>query len=227
MKVVFWDFDGTLGYRERGWTGALHEALSEGHPELGITFEQSRGLLQTGFPWHTPDVPHPETTEPSAWWAKLEPVFARAYARLGLNKDQADRLATTVRGRYMDPAMFRLFPDTLAALDAVYRNGWSQALFTNHVPEIERIVDALGLSAFFAQVITSGETGYEKPHPQAYAIALARMGSPDNAWMIGDNCDADILGAEKAGMRAILVRREDSRATRQLPDLTTIHTLLR
>jgi phosphoglycolate phosphatase-like HAD superfamily hydrolase len=27
VKLLLWDFDGTLGYREGGWSSALHQAI--------------------------------------------------------------------------------------------------------------------------------------------------------------------------------------------------------
>lgn len=41
-RVVFFDFDGTLGCRRRGWTGALHETLMRHHPELDVPYEAAR-----------------------------------------------------------------------------------------------------------------------------------------------------------------------------------------
>ncbi|MBI2941543.1 MAG: HAD hydrolase-like protein [Chloroflexi bacterium] len=37
--------------------------------------------------------------------------------------------------------------------------------------------------------------------------------------MVGDPVTADVQGAERAGIKGILVRREDERAARRCPDL--------
>lgn len=55
MRVLLWDFDGTLGERVGGWSGVLLAAVERIAPGLGLTPEQVRPHLQRGFPWHTPD----------------------------------------------------------------------------------------------------------------------------------------------------------------------------
>jgi len=66
--------------------------------------------------------------------------------------------------------------------------------------------------------ISSALIGYEKPHPEAYAIGLRATGGADEVWMVGDNPVADVQGAEAAGIPAILVRRE-GKAERRCGDL--------
>ncbi len=44
--------------------------------------------------------------------------------------------------------------------------------------------------------------------------------------MVGDNPDADVLGAEAVGIPAILVRREDDRVARQVSDLFSVIKLI-
>ena len=68
--------------------------------------------------------------------------------------------------------------------------------------------------------------GYEKPHPQVFLQALAIFDNPQTIWMIGDNIEADILGAQAVGIPAILVRQEDLRATYMYPDLSLIPAFL-
>jgi len=44
--------------------------------------------------------------------------------------------------------------------------------------------------------------------------------------MIGDSIDADVLGAESVGLRAILVRSEDVRALRRAESLRDVRNFL-
>jgi HAD superfamily hydrolase (TIGR01549 family) len=91
-------------------------------------------------------------------------------------------------------------------LTALREDGWRHVIVSNHVPELTEIVAGLGIREFFAEVITSGLVGYEKPHAQMFEAAL-RCAIPDSPiWMIGDNreCDCDPVGA--FGANAILVR---------------------
>ena len=68
-------------------------------------------------------------------------------------------------------------------------------------------------------MITSATTGYEKPHSEAYAVARRAAGNPDTLWMVGDNPEADVMGAERCGIPAILARSKTSAANRIATDL--------
>src|SRR2546423_1361304 len=80
-----WDFDGTLAHRrgETGWSILLAEALDTEEPGHGHSAETFRPHLRDGFPWHRPEVAHPELCEPDAWWASVRPLLSRAYQAAG------------------------------------------------------------------------------------------------------------------------------------------------
>lgn len=88
------------------------------------------------------------------------------------------------------------------------------------------LVEGLGLGSLVTLIVNSAETGFEKPHPRAFQSALAALEDPREAWMIGDSVDADVLGAESVGLRAILVRREDVRALRRAQSLRDVRKFL-
>ena len=88
------------------------------------------------------------------------------------------------------------------------RAGWRHAVLSNHVPELERIAAGLGLDRYLDAVLCSAITGYEKPHPEAFAAALRLRRNGEPVWMVGDNPEADVEGARRAGLPAVLVRRD-------------------
>ena len=99
-------------------------------------------------------------------------------------------------------------------------------ILSNHVPELPALVDALGLSALVDRVFSSAATGFEKPNPRAFEIALHECGSPGEVWMIGDNPVADMDGARSVGIPGILVRSDTPNGCRNAPDLTTVPAIL-
>ena len=101
-----------------------------------------------------------------------------------------------------------LFDDTLPALAELRRAGWRHVILSNHVPELPALVDGLGLAGVVDLTLSSATIGFEKPNPQAFAHARRACGDPDELWMVGDNPVADIDGATRAGIPAILVRRD-------------------
>jgi putative hydrolase of the HAD superfamily len=212
-QVIFWDFDGTLGERPGHWSGAVRDALTDVLGEHDISAGQIREQLSHGYPWHRPDVPHPQLSDPDGWWAHLAVVMADAVARLGV---------PPVRYRYTDPASFRLFDDTLAALDQLADLGWRHVILSNHVPELPAILASLSLDGYFSDVVNSAVTGYEKPHPMAFRIAMERAGQPERAWMVGDNPVADVAGATAVGLPAILVRTRPPDGGRHITSLAEV-----
>jgi putative hydrolase of the HAD superfamily len=225
--LLIWDFDGTLAHRrgETGWSLLLAEALDAEEPGHGHSAELFRPQLRDGFPWHRPDVAHPELCDAEAWWASVRPVLARAYEAAGYGSARALELAAAAQRLYVDPASWTLFDDTAPTLERLAEAGWTHAILSNHVPELGRIVAGLGLDRRVATVSCSAETGFEKPHPRAFAALLEQL-EPEEAWMIGDNVVADVLGAEAAGIPAILVRRPDTRARRYCDSLSGVVDLL-
>jgi putative hydrolase of the HAD superfamily len=227
-RLVIWDFDGTLAHRrgETGWSILLAEALDAEEPGHGHTAETFRPHLREGFPWHRPEVAHTELGEPATWWGSVRPLLARAYEAAGYLPARAVELAEAARRLYVDPTVgWALFDDTLPTLERLSQAGWSHAILSNHVPELRQLVVGLGLESNFALVSCSAETGYEKPHPEAFASVLDRL-RPAEAWMVGDNVVADVLGAEAVGIRGVLVRRPDPRAARYADSLAGVEDFL-
>lgn len=220
MKYLIWDFDGTLGYRAgRAWSVALIETLDRCLPGHSFVAEQLAPHLRAGFPWHSPERPHEHITTADQWWAALAPTLEAAFSALGLPAEQTRWLAGQVRPVYADPTRFCLFDDTLDTLDALSARGWTHVILSNHVPEFDEIAAALGLTQRMAAVFNSAWLGFEKPHEQIFRKMLAALGAAAPQWMIGDNYQADIVGAASVGIPGILVRRPHEAAARFSPDL--------
>ena len=208
MRYLIWDFDGTLGYRDGGaWTASLLEVLDGAAPSHTVTLDQLRPFLQAGFPWQEADRPHPHLTSADLWWDAVLPILERAYLGVGLEAGRARALAGQFRAVYLNLDRWRLYDDVLPTLTALSARGWTHIILSNHVPELGDIVRHLGLGPLISRLFNSAETGYEKPHPRAFRIALEAMSDVEAVWMIGDSFSADVQGAEGVGIPAILVRR--------------------
>ena len=222
VRFLIWDFDGTLRYRAGRWSSALQAVLQEARPGQGSNGELLGAHLRTGFPWHTPEAPHPETSSPDARWNALLPVFVKAFEAGGLDPDTSEVLAGKVRDAYVDPRHWRLFDDAVPALRELSSRGWTHLILSNHVPELPEILHNLGLDGHLLHVFNSAESGYEKPHPRAFDRVLEVVAGADAAWMVGDNPEADVWGAEAVGLPAILVRGPKRGARHHCEDLSGI-----
>jgi putative hydrolase of the HAD superfamily len=204
-RAVLWDFDETLAHRDGKWVGCLLEVLDEHEPGHAHCADDLRPSLRDGFPWHTPERAHPELAGADAWWAPVEILLAGAYGSVGYGSERAGELARHARSRYGEVG-WAVYDDTIPTLERLREAGWRHVILSNHVPELRVIVERLGLAALIDAVVNSAETGYEKPHPEAFAIARRAAGDPEHLWMVGDNPVADVEGARAAGIPALLVR---------------------
>lgn len=214
MKLLIWDFDGTLGYRQGGaWTASLLEVLQKADVDLDVTAEEIRPHLRQGFPWHTPLRPHPHTQSIREWWEALYPVFERAFEKVGVDGFEAYDLARQVRDTYLDLERWRLFDDALPTLTHLSSQGWTHVVLSNHAPELDLIVQHLELDRYVTRVYNSATLGWEKPHERTFRTVLDAFSDAEPIWMIGDHMGADIQGAASVGIPGILVRRyhEDAR----------------
>ena len=227
MRYLIWDFDGTLAYNRRGmWGGTMLHLLHQAAPGQRVSREDLSPHLQTGFPWHTPEDIHPELETPQAWWDAMTPIFERAYLAVGTGPALAEELALRVRADFVNPENWRAYDDVFPVLGELSARGWTHLVLSNHVPELPGIVVGLGLEDRIHRIFNSADTGHEKPHPEAYRSVLRTLEDAEAVWMVGDNVKADVIGAEAAGIRAVLVRRPHPDAARYSEDLLGVPAII-
>lgn len=93
----------------------------------------------------------------------------------------------------------------------ILRNKKSLALITNfdHPTYIYSILSKYHLIKFFNWITISGEVGFKKPDPQIFQITLDQSNlKPQDVVYIGDSKE-DIEGAINAGIKPILIYRQD------------------
>jgi len=97
------------------------------------------------------------------------------------------------------------FPGAVAALEELRSRGVRLGLVTNGSSEFQRRkLRDHGLERFFETIVIEGELGIGKPSPEAFERALAALDArPEDAWMVGDNLEADIAGANALGIYAV------------------------
>ncbi len=172
-----------------------------------------------------PYQPHPHLTTPEVWWTEVEYILTRAYRGVGCSASDAEQFALLAHHKYIDVSEWFLYDDVIPTLTVLMQE-WEHVILSNHVPELPAIVNALGLDTYVRTTFSSACLGYEKPYPQAFERALASLGNPSTVWMIGDNVEADILGAEAVGIPAILVRKQDARAKYSCSTLLEVPSFL-
>jgi len=165
-KFLLWDFDWTLATRIGGWKTVLFDILKEYDPETGIRPEDFNPLLRAGFPWHEADKFHGRL-DSDTWWTRISPTFERAFTEVaGLNSNTSHDLALKVRKTYLNMNKWMLFEDVIPVLKELKMKNWTHIILTNHVPEVEQIIQGLGIHDFFDRVLNSADIGYENLIPK-------------------------------------------------------------
>jgi len=207
MRVIFWDFHGTLAYDRCGWSGTMLHILKNEHPGISVRRETITHLMSTGFPWHFPEKGHTEyNDDPEGWWRASDAQMVRIYNQIGVPAQEASRLVGLFRRTYLESTEnFIPFDDSYEALRASRERGFANVILSNHVPELDEIIGRLPFADLIDHIVTSARVGYEKPHPAIYDHARALMGNPETCWMVGDNYTADCLGALGAGFQPVWV----------------------
>ncbi len=103
-----------------------------------------------------------------------------------------------------------LYDDVVPALDKLKEQGLTLGLISNVDRDISAVYEELGLAKWLGVTITSQAVGFNKPHPEIFQAALKEAGvQPAEAIYVGDQYQIDVVGANGAGMRGILIDRHD------------------
>jgi HAD superfamily hydrolase (TIGR01509 family) len=114
-------------------------------------------------------------------------------------------------------------PDAVPALEETRAAGLKTAVISNSNGTIRRLLEGLGLLRLVDVVLDSGEEGVEKPNPEIFRRALARTGvAASEAVYIGDLHAIDVLGAQSAGVQAVLLDPGDHWGERDCAKARTV-----
>ena len=101
-----------------------------------------------------------------------------------------------------------LFDDVAPALTDLKGMGLILGLISNVEHDITSTLNELGLPSWLDIVVTSQDSGFVKPQPEIFQEALRRAGvQPSGAVYVGDQHQVDVIGANQAGMKGILLDR--------------------
>lgn len=211
---------GVHGPPDDGLAGALCDALADSDTGRSADPETVRPHLD--LPWHHPESMHPDWPD---WWRQQASAFADALAAVGVPRRQADRVARGVREAYLDSGAWAAVDGAPAALARLADIGWTPVVYLNGPPEIDRLLETVGLHERVARAFTSAETGYELPHARAFETVEAACGD-GRFWFAGRD-PASVDGALDVGIPGVLVGDGTPPASgRSVDDLDGLAALL-
>ena len=135
--------------------------------------------------------------------AYLEALFLAA----GVPQDRLAEvracLAQLHQQQHLGSAVVESTPSAWARLKAA---GFLLGVVSNSEGRVEEALAAAGLRQFFDVVVDSARVGIEKPDPRIFQAALEALSvSAEEALYVGDLYEVDILGAQSAGIDAVLL----------------------
>lgn len=130
------------------------------------------------------------------------------FAKLGLNGDSeaAKYFGLTKTPWHSEDEI--PFPDTEDTLKFLTRQRYRLGIIANQNPGTSQRLQSWGLLQYFDVVAASSEIGVAKPEPEIFLRALEMAGcKAEEAAMVGDRLDNDILPAKKLGMKTVWIRK--------------------
>jgi putative hydrolase of the HAD superfamily len=119
--------------------------------------------------------------------------------------------------RFGDPAVWRFYDDVESVLGDLRKRGLKIGIISNWDTRLKSISDGLGLTRLVDFIVISAEVGVRKPDPRIFRMALDKAGvRPEEAMHVGDLPEEDAVGAQRAGLRPVLIDRK-RRITPSLP----------
>jgi putative hydrolase of the HAD superfamily len=212
-RAVLFDLDDTLldysGHTELCWVESCAAVALPPGVEAATLVGRVREVGRRF--WSDPVRHRRERTDMLGAWRKIaeEALAGCGVAAGGLAGAIAEDFARRRRQRWT------LFPDARRALERLRGDGLPLGLLTNGDARMQRdkIADH-DLGHFFDVIVIEGEFGAGKPDEVVYRHALDTLGvSAGAVWMIGDNLEWDVAGAQRVGARGAWI----DRAGRGLP----------
>lgn len=125
---------------------------------------------------------------------------------------------------------WRPFPWATDVLRQIRQRGYRLALLSNWDLGARAVLRSLELDSYFEVIVISSEVGFEKPDVRIFHALLAELNcSPDEVVYVGDNYYDDVVGANAAGIEAVLLNPYDNLGIEELdfsPVVPDIRSLL-
>jgi HAD superfamily hydrolase (TIGR01662 family) len=233
ITTILFDLGNTLLYSQADWEQVMPEAVA-------VLFEHLPGLdqnpvsapLQDSFLRRLYD--YMAERELDLLETSTSELLHRFLVSAGYPAQDPDSLQSGVDAMYTYTQRFwHLEADAIPTLQHLHQLGYRMAVISNAMDDrnTQDLVDKGRLRGFFEIILSSASAGVRKPDVRIFSTVLERMRvAPHQAVMVGDTLNADILGAQRAGIHDIwLTRRADTPGNRSdiafIQPASTIGTL--
>lgn len=217
IKAVLFDFDETLQDRRAAYMAYARDFLTALCPEMTERERETEAQYMT-------DLNNGGYRTGGINWDHRE-YFAMVAAHLGRELPDLPAVIEDYRRRF--PQKTRLLPGAVSLLNALRERGLLVGIVTNGSGIVQsRKLDHSGLRPLLDAVLISETEGVQKPDPELFCRAAARLGvSPAQCVYVGDHPQNDIEGAGNAGMHPVQVAAYGQKPLDGVPCITELWEL--
>jgi 2-haloalkanoic acid dehalogenase type II len=140
------------------------------------------------------------------YWVKWN---LRVLDMLGV-KEKREFYARKINELWGEYCELELYPDTVETLTQLRARKIKTGIVTNGLErDYRQILQKLDLASYFDVVVGVDSCGKAKPNKEIFLHAVSRLNvRPHETIFIGDSVKLDYEGAEKAGLKPLLIDRE-------------------
>jgi putative hydrolase of the HAD superfamily len=126
-------------------------------------------------------------------------------------KEGIEDLADSITNEWWDNADLTLYPDVKEVIVKVREMGLKTGIVTNgYLIDVIEVLSRTSLTGQFNILVGADTVGEPKPKKAIFLYAVERLGvASQDVLFVGDNLEIDYKGAEKAGLRPLLIDREN------------------
>jgi len=156
------------------------------------------------------------------WWRT---VFKGSLAHLGIPDEDLELAFHNVYHNFD----YQLLPLADRLLENLNKENTKIFAYTNSDERIHKALRDLDIDHFFDYVMTSAESGLEKPRLEGYIrlMQVAEIEDPKECLFIGDDFENDFYAPRQIGMKSILIGSHISVGSHlAMPDLSAVNNFL-
>jgi HAD superfamily hydrolase (TIGR01549 family) len=200
-KAVFFDVDFTLIYPGPAFQGEGYRAFCARH---GMTVDPACFAAAVNSASHILDEAQDQVYNDQIFIDYTGHIIRQ----MGGTGPTVDACAAEIYREWAACQHFLMYDDVSESLRALDERNFCIGLISNSHRCLESFQAHFELDGLIDVAISSSQHGYMKPHRSIFeaALKLAGVDAPD-AVMVGDSLTQDIEGAQRVGMKGVLVRR--------------------
>jgi putative hydrolase of the HAD superfamily len=207
-SAIFLDLDDTIlddsGNIDSAWLTACQEAAVDA-PSLDAALLVS--AIQEVRTWYWSDAERHRVGRSDLRLSTIW-IVEEALRRCGI---EIPGFGYVIANRYRDlrEKGQALLPGAIEAVEFFRAAGTRLALLTNGSAVAQRAkIERFDLARYFDYICIEGEFGCGKPDERVYLGALDALNvAPQDAWMVGDNLELDVIAPMQVGLRGIWLDR--------------------